>query len=459
MRRLAAGSALSWSRLAVFAVAIAASAPAAGSMLAPITKGPYAQHVTDTSAVVHVEVDPPVPATLELGDAAAPGKIESKQALAFHAFRLTGLEPGRRYPYTVRAGGAVRQGAFTTAPKPGDAAELRFLIYGDNRSDDAAHAAVVRAMVPKKTDFLLHTGDFVEDGSDPSQWQTFFDTEAPLLADRAFFSCVGNHELTDRSGALYLRYFGPFLEIDPDAGVKKPRLYGTFRWGSARFFMLNAMDDWAKSDEKAWLKGELEKAAKEEGLVWRFAVMHHSPWSSGPHGRNSRMHDAGVVQMLRDAKIDLFVGGHDHIYERGDADGARYVVTGGGGAPTYEIKNRIMFSRKSESTRHFIEAQVSKERVRLVATRLDGSTLDGCGFTQGQAGWDCDAPSPDFDAGGKPVVGPTPTPTTTPSRPPSSCGCEIPGGARAPGSVSAGAALGVALLLAARRQKRLRSWS
>ncbi len=450
MRRVALGS------LALAAaLALPTSAPA--SMLAPITKGPYVQHVGETTALVHVEVDPPVPAVLELGDAGAPAKLESKQAIGFHAFALTALEPGKRYTYTVKAGGATRTGSFVTAPKASADADFRFLIYGDNRSDDAAHAAVVRAMVPKKTEFLLHTGDFVEDGSDPSQWQTFFDVEAPLLADRALFSCVGNHELTDRSGALYLRYFGPALEEGVDGGApKKPRLYGTFRWGNTRFFMLNAMDDWGRGEEKAWLAGELAKADKEDGLAWRVAVMHHSPWSSGPHGRNARMHDAGVVQMLKAGKIDLFVGGHDHLYERGDADGAKYVVSGGGGAPLYEIKSRLPFSRKAESARHVVEAHVTKDSFRLVATRVDGSTLDGCGFSKAAPGWDCDAPPPtSFDAGGAPVAQPSPTTTTTPSRPPTSCGCEAPGVGPRGAGIAAGAAA-IAALLAARRRSRVR---
>ena len=113
------------------------------------------------------------------------------------------------------------------------------------------------------SDFLVHTGDFVEDGRLPGDWQSFFDVEAPLLRDRCVFGCVGNHELVERAGESYLRYFGP----------AQPRaLYGSFRWGNARFFLLNGSDTFQDGPEASWLREVLHRADTEPGLKWRFVV-------------------------------------------------------------------------------------------------------------------------------------------------------------------------------------------
>src|SRR4051812_2511736 len=163
-----------------------------------ISKGPWMQHVTPTSAVVRVEVDPPAPVSLEVGlsavvgstDAGAGSLIESREVRALHTILVKGLEPSTRYPFTVRAHGAPRYGAITTAPAESSGAAFRFLVYGDNRSDDAAHASVVRAMVASASSFIVATGDMVENGGSASQWQTFFDIEAPLTRERPVFAVV-----------------------------------------------------------------------------------------------------------------------------------------------------------------------------------------------------------------------------------------------------------------------------
>lgn len=452
---------------------------------AGITKGPWVQRVTDTSAVVRVEVDPPSPVTLEIlgpdpsaeagapvaddGGGCSPGGpgclphanpsngpggrhvVESGASARVHSINLTGLFPNRRHTYAVRAHGTSRQASFMTAPDPSSKEPFRFSLYGDNRTDDSAHGAVVRAMVPVATEFLVHTGDFVEDGGSARQWQTFFDLEAPLLRERCLFSAVGNHELVDGAGTFWIRYFGP---TDPPPTLSgKPalpeHLNGTFRWGNTRFFLLNGGVGYRKTADQAWLDKALADADVEPGLVWRVAVVHFGPWSSGPHGNNPRFHEASLPDLLRQHKVDAIFSGHDHIYERGFADGLAYVVSGGGGAPTYKVKKTLPTTTKIESVRHFVEFTVTPEAMQLVARRVDGSILDTCSLRKG-AGWDCDeaAASP---AGSGAVV-PAPPP------PASRCGCRVAGdgdGDGGTGTRSLLAGIAVAIGLFARRRRAL----
>ena len=462
----------------VLAAALAVRPALAGGR---IVKGPWMQHVTPTSAVVRVEVDPPAPVTLEVGLSAAVGSteagagsvIESREARALHTILVKGLEPATRYPFTVRAYGAPKYGAITTAPADASGDAFRFLVYGDNRTDDTGHAAVVRAMVAAASSFIVNTGDMVENGASHSQWQTFFDIEAPLTRERPLFAVVGNHELVEGAGADYVRYFGPAelpkAVISPapaitgvplhDAGVAPlslDQLSGTFCWSNARFFMINGMVSYTSGATREWLDKVLGESDVEPGLVWRVVVVHHGLQSSGPHGDNKLLHESNVAQLLRAHKIDLVISGHDHIYERGFADGLSYLVSGGGGAPVYRVKKAEPTSRRYESVRHFIEASVTPAAIQFVATRPDGSTIERCALRKGD-GWDCDGEKGDAGSAGG-TAGASPTTAAAPEPPSSSrCGCRTAGADGDPTSPGAArwllvaSAAAAAALLRARR--------
>src|SRR5262249_47412288 len=136
---------------------------------------------------------------------------------------------------------------------------------------------------------------------------------------------------SDSSELPFLRYFAPPNDKGPQ------QLYGTFRWANTRFFLLNAMDEWMGA-ERVWLEAEPAAARGGGGLMHRIAVMHHGPWSSGPHGGNPSLVDGHVVRILRDGRVDLVLAGHDHVYERGEGEGLKYLISGGAGAPLYPHK-------------------------------------------------------------------------------------------------------------------------
>ncbi len=393
-------------------------------------KGPYVQDLGATSAEVRVEVDPPGPVTLEFGDAGGPGRIEHKQTAPFHVFPLTGLSPKTRYVFTAQSGLSAKPGSFTTAP-PNDANDpITFLVYGDNRTDDAAHAAIVRAMVPHPADFLLNTGDLVEHGGVPGLWQRFFDIEAPLLTTECVFPTIGNHELVDRDATLYLRYFGPSTTLGGAGASVAPSVHRTFRWGFVRVLIVGGFGDSASvGEEKRWLEEELRKADTEPGILYRLVMTHHGPWSSGPHGSNRMLYNTSVVDVLRARKVTLMLSGHDHIYERGQSGDVPYMVSGGGGAPSYEEKDRLKTTRTFESTRHFVEVRATPAAMTFTAFRVDGSKIEECGLPATGGGWDCDKQA----AATTPSAGTTsPTPANNPGNvktdsAKSTCGCRIIG--------------------------------
>jgi hypothetical protein len=202
---------------------------------------------------------------------------------------------------------------------------------------------------------------------------------------------VGNHELVrgaPAGGVAFLRYFGA---EEPD-GRPRDRLYGTFRWSNTRFFLLNAMDQWT-GEERDWLRAELDRALAEPGILHRFAVMHWGPWSSGRHKGNPALASGEIVELMAARKVDLILAGHDHIYERGEGRGIKYLISGGAGAPLYAKAVDAPETRTFESVHHFVEVAVDGDRVSVVARRAAGGTIEACGY-EGAGSWDCDAGRP-----------------------------------------------------------------
>jgi MYXO-CTERM domain-containing protein len=417
-----------------------------------ITKGPYLQDLASTSVEIRAELDTASPASITIAprgtDAGVARTIRDAQASTMHVIHIDGLSPSTHYSYSLEAGRASAIGELTTAPPNESTDPFTFLVYGDNRSDDVAHAAVVHQMMQSPSDFVVHTGDFVQDGAVGAFWQTFFDVESPLIRDRCVYACVGNHEIIDGAGANYLRYFGPVSDAHGDG--EKPKLYGSFRWGNARFFLLDAMESFDDGPERAWLDDELSRADAEK-LAWRIVVLHHGPWSAGPHGGNRRVISAGIPALLKKHHVDLILAGHDHIYERGFASGLPYVISGGGGAPLYPIDHPLSSTRRMESVHHFIEMNVSTDAIRMVAKRDDGSVLDRCGLLRASDTWDCDpAPSPATASPRPAAPSPDPVPPVA-----SKCACGIVGGEEGAGPPRGPLAVVALFALAFVRRRRL----
>jgi hypothetical protein len=98
--------------------------------------------------------------------------------------------------------------------------------------------------------------------------------------------------------------------------------------------------------------------------------------SSANHGENGALRRAGVADLFRRHRVDLVVAGHDHVYERGEERGLRYIVTGGGGAGLYALRTHRAYSQVLASQHHYVRVDVARDALSFVALRPDGSVLD-----------------------------------------------------------------------------------
>lgn len=398
-------------RLLVHAAALLGGLLVGGAAHAGFVRAPYLQELGSRQVAVLAEADGAHGGKLTVaraGDAGAAITVETPSKETTLELVASGLEPATTYQWSLTLDdGTVGKGTFTTAPE--DDRPISFVLYGDNRTYPQIHGAVVKAILATPSDFLVHTGDMVADGSVQPQWTEFFRIESELLAQRCVFPVIGNHEIGMPTSDGAQRY-GRMFRVPAPAGSGE-RWY-TFRFGSARFFMLDAQDDFA-SDELAWLDGALSAADAEPGVIHRFAVMHHGPYSSGLHGPNAAMRLARIPALFKKHKVDVILSGHDHAYERGARDGLRYVVSGGGGAPLYKEFHPGEGAQKFEPVHHFARIALEKTKATMTVHRLDGSLIEACGWTPGGTeGWSCGAPGGPTPA---PLPGPVPPATGQPS--------------------------------------------
>jgi len=346
-----------------------------------IVRGPVLAEVGPTSAQIVVETDPDTEAVLDWGTGATLDQQQTSGPGRRHTFGLPNLPVRGPVRYRVTAGATQSQTyRFHTTPGTGEA--IRIAIYGDVRGGHSVHRRLVEAMLAEPLDLIGVTGDMVLRGADEADWQRFYAITQPLLAQVPYLPAIGNHDLG---------WMG--THASPDGAFALPagppgRPAGTF-WYSfdladIHLVMLDS-NSYELADQITWLEQDLAeaRARKVRAII---VLTHDGPYSRGYHRGNV---DARTryVPILARHHVDLLLAGHDHIYQRGEAGGIRYVVTGGGGAGLYAFTCGVPGKRRCAvddgmqalaREHHFIALTITKTAIELCARRPDGRLLEAC---------------------------------------------------------------------------------
>ena len=327
-----------------------------------VVGGPYVVNVGKRSATLMWVVQ-----TGEVSLGTEPGKLDKTEPiLRAEKIQYTGLLAGRRYYYEAFPGEAGK-GSFTTPPS--DAAKFQFVVYGDTRTRHDVHRTVIEAVLKyANPDFVMHTGDLVAEGSDASLWPIFFDAERELLRKAAFFPTLGNHE---RNAEDYYN----FMDAKP---------YYSFDWGTAHFTVINsdienagatqAEKDAFWQEQTRWLEADLRGAEKAD---FRFVFAHHPPMTAVQKRQGNNPQMTALEPMFEKYKVTAGFFGHDHNYQHYLKEGVHYFITGGGGAPLYDVDTPPEgITKKVESIENFMIVDVDGSKARFESKKPNGETLD-----------------------------------------------------------------------------------
>lgn len=327
-----------------------------------IVGGPFAVNVSARSATIVwiVQSD-----ELTLKPEAAESR--TSPSLRVEKTTLTGLKPNTRYEYDA-GGQDAGKGSFKTPPSGPE--PYHFVVYGDNRTRPDVHRKVMGTLVNRGIpDFVLQTGDMVADGNDTSLWPVFFDIEKTLLRQTSIFAALGNHERNSHD------YYEFFQATAP---------YYSFDWGNGHFIVINSdIENVSKkqsekdafwAEQTRWLEEDLKA---HQDVAFRFVSAHHPPFTAVARRQGDNPQMTALVPMLEKYRVTAAFFGHDHNYQHYLKNGIHYVITGGGGAPLYDVdKPPADITQKVVSIENFVSVSVDGKTIHFEAIAINGSTLD-----------------------------------------------------------------------------------
>lgn len=251
------------------------------------------------------------------------------------------------------------------------AALLRFVVYGDTRTNNAVHREIVDAVLDSNPDFILQTGDLVQFPGLRSQWQRFDEITKPIR-DRhiPYYPSRGNH---DAAGGSH------YLSEVRDKFESGNKLYYRFDSENLRFIALDTESPLSgtTSPQYVWLEQELKLAKKENKIAIPF--FHEAIFSVGPHAGENRKLRSVLHPLFKAYGVKIVFQGHDHLYYRTRRDNITYVVSGGGGAPLYPVNTDLL--EKGDVAlmlHHFCLAEVFPDRidVKVFARMTEAGSTD-----------------------------------------------------------------------------------
>lgn len=342
-----------------------------------ILRGPLISDIGATTATISVETDSKIAATLEWGIGGTLGRRVASPAGRLHRFKLTGLPAKAKISYRVSADAAQSPTfAFHTLPAAGDV--VRIGVYGDVRGGHDVHRKVVEAMLAEGLDAVAVTGDMVIRGSDEGDWQRFFAITRELLAQVRYLPAIGNHDLGWSSGDpdVFALPAGP-------AGRPDHAYWYSLDIADVHLVFLDSNAYDMPAQEK-WLDADLA-AARARNARAILALVHDGPFSRGIH-RGNKLARERYVPILARHHVELLVAGHDHLYQRGESGGVRYIVSGGGGAPLYNVTCGVRHKprcpddgmQKVLTEHHYIVVTIDKQTLEVCPRRQDGTLLEKC---------------------------------------------------------------------------------
>ncbi|MBF0430696.1 MAG: fibronectin type III domain-containing protein [Fibrobacteria bacterium] len=287
----------------------------------------------------------------------------------WHSTKLTGLTPNTEYYYQCISGTKQSEiHTFRTIVANTDVqTRVRFLLYGDTRSNYTNHKKVVNAIKEKVSELygddihnqvslLMNVGDIVGGGDELSDFiPEYFDPIVPLSASFPYMIAAGNHELETDIYYNYIKY----EDYESEGGEK----FYSFRVGSALFVSLNTN---IRGDEQvAWLDNIMSAAEENDEIYWVFCFLHepgHSEvWKAG---NNQWVQDEIIPTLAEYSKAELLAYGHSHNFERGAwfKGNLRLMLSGGGGAN---------LDRWNSSARDYPEIQRSHDHYTYSIFELD----------------------------------------------------------------------------------------
>ncbi len=284
---------------------------------------------------------------------------------------ITNLTPGAKYYYEITVGTGTITGSFTAAPV-NSATDLKFIMYGDSRTNPADHAitaAGINAIIASDPDYqtmLLFSGDWSAQDTEASWNDEFFNRIYPSVtqtqASIPYQGCMGNHE---GNGNVYRKYW-PYPYVAPH--------YWSFDYGPIHVTVIDQYEASYRvgSAQYDWLVNDLATSSKE----WKIIVLHHPGWSAAGSHPNKRLVQNVIQPLCLKYGVQIVLGGHNHYYARALVNEIHHLTSGGGGAPRYTPKSGQPYIVSYLESLNFQTIEISGDTLTCTSYRPNGTVID-----------------------------------------------------------------------------------
>ena len=277
------------------------------------------------------------------------------------AAKVMQLEPTHLYCYQIAVDGVAltEPAPMSTASAPNPPEATHFVAVGDVGTGGLAEHAIVQRMTESPFEFLLILGDIAYESGRAAQLNgNFFAVYKDVLRYVPVYPTLGNHERRTQEGKPYLEAFV----------LPGHETYYSFDWGDIHFVAL----DTTKYDSKQvrWFDNDLAK----NKLPWTIVFGHHPPYTNSLRGPQIWVRKA-FAKIATDHKVDLFLTGHEHQYERFRVGGVNYIVSGGGGGQLTKFFG-TQRSLKQATAHHYLAFEVTKTTLTMKAIDINGREIE-----------------------------------------------------------------------------------
>ncbi len=259
--------------------------------------------------------------------------------------RVEGLEENTEYVYVVgNTGRWTKPKIFKTLNKDQD---LKIAFLGDPQGYKQSQYDDMRMIYDKmieehgEVDYTLIVGDLIDDPKKYEQWM-FLENSMKDHFNTSFFAvAVGNHDNIDLGASFTKTFTGPLNGVE---SLENRTYY--FEMSDVLFIVFDTESANNFWEQELWLT-EITENSKAK---YKVILMHRSVY---PMSYNeSWIRD--LADNFEDAKIDLVLSGHDHIYNRTSmlsdektevGSGVTYVVGGSSTGSKYYDEDSVNVDR------------------------------------------------------------------------------------------------------------------
>lgn len=265
----------------------------------------------------------------------------------YHYAKLTELQPNTAYYYKAVTGEFTSEihRFVTHQPKGDKLGKFRFIILGDHqiknqpRYEKLVEAAKEMAElkwgnpIEDYVRMIMNDGDQVDLGNLDHYENIHFKKSNLVSPNIPIMTAVGNHETYGTLGmqAYYDHFFYDDLKYQ---GISSPggEDYYAYQTGPVLFIVLSS--EHTGAIQLAWVQNIINKAKDDESVDWIFTVGHRPIQAESYVGDISPWIRNEVMPIVSETeKHVMFIGGHHHLYARGQLrDSPAYHIISGGAA-------------------------------------------------------------------------------------------------------------------------------